>query len=142
MLLDSRLARKGGLGEWDVERALFPSRAVAFIRESQPDEWAQMATLHGADLESLVVEHLTRELDLKGSLDVLRHGFRFYGQDIPTSRSSRRRTASTRTPSRASSATNSRSLDRSRATQASKTRSTSSSRLTACRWRRANSRTR
>ena len=31
----------GDLGEWDVERALFPARAVAFIRETQPDEWAR-----------------------------------------------------------------------------------------------------
>ena len=29
--------RAGDLAEWDVERALFPARAVAFIRETQPD---------------------------------------------------------------------------------------------------------
>ena len=79
MLLDAGW-RAGDLGEWDVERALFPARAVAFIRDTQPDEWAQMAALHGDGLESLIVEHLARELDLKGSLDVLRHGFRFYGR--------------------------------------------------------------
>ena len=39
-----------------------------------------MAALHGDDIESLIVEHLARELDTKGSLDVLRHGFRFYGR--------------------------------------------------------------
>ena len=70
----------GDLGEWDVERALFPARAVAFIRDTQPDEWAQMAGLHGDDLESLVVAQLARELDTKGALDVLRHGFRFSGR--------------------------------------------------------------
>ena len=70
----------GDLGEWDVERALFPARAVAFIRETQPDEWARMAGLHGDDVESLIVAQLARELDLKGALDVLRHGFRFSGR--------------------------------------------------------------
>ena len=70
----------GDLGEWDVERALFPARAVAFIRETQPDEWARMAGLHGDDVESLVVAQLARELDTKGALDVLRHGFRFSGR--------------------------------------------------------------
>ena len=70
----------GDLGEWDVERALFPARAVAFIRETQPDEWARMAGLHGDNLESLVVAQLARELDTKGALDVLRHGFRFSGR--------------------------------------------------------------
>ena len=70
----------GDLGEWDVERALFPARAVAFIRETQPDEWERMAGLHGDDVESLIVAQLARELDLKGALDVLRHGFRFSGR--------------------------------------------------------------
>ena len=72
--------RTGDLGEWDVDRALFPARAVAFIRDTQPDEWAQMAALHGEGLEDLIVEHLVRELGTKGSLDVLRHGFRFFGK--------------------------------------------------------------
>ena len=74
------MACAGDLGEWDVERALFPARAVAFIRETQPDEWARMAGLHGDDVESLVVAQLARELDTKGALDVLRHGFRFSGR--------------------------------------------------------------
>ena len=39
-----------------------------------------MATLHGADLEERIVATLARELDLKGSLEVLRHGFKFYGR--------------------------------------------------------------
>ena len=72
--------RTGDLGEWDVERALFPARAVAFIRETQPDEWARMAGLHGDDVESLIVAQLARELDLKGTIEVLRHGFRFSGR--------------------------------------------------------------
>ena len=70
----------GDLGEWDVDRALFPVRAVAFIRETQPDEWERMAGLHGDDVESLVVAQLARELDTKGALDVLRHGFKFSGR--------------------------------------------------------------
>ena len=70
----------GDLGEWDVDRALFPARAVAFIRETQPDEWERMAGLHGDDVEPLIVAQLARELDLKGALDVLRHGFRFSGR--------------------------------------------------------------
>ena len=81
MLLDAGW-RAGDLGEWDVDRALFPARAVAFIRETQPDEWARMAGLHGDGIESLIVEQLARELDLKGTLEVLRHGFRFSGRTL------------------------------------------------------------
>ena len=39
-----------------------------------------MAGLHGDNLERLIVEALAKELDLKGTLDVLRHGFKFYGK--------------------------------------------------------------
>ena len=72
--------RLGNRAEWDVARALFPARAVAFMQATQPEQWAAMAGLHGDNLEHLIVEALVRELDLKGTLDVLRHGFKFYGQ--------------------------------------------------------------
>ncbi len=79
MLLGSSW-RAGDLAEWDVDRALFPDRVVAFIRDTQPDEWARVANLYGDDLEARIVEILARELDTKGVLDVLRHGFRFSGR--------------------------------------------------------------
>ena len=79
MLLDGGW-RKGDLGEWDVDRALFPARALAFIRDTQPDLWAGMAALHGTNIESTLIETLVKELDNKGAMDVLRHGFRFYGK--------------------------------------------------------------
>ena len=77
--------RRGDLAEWDVDRALFPARAVAFIRDTQPDQWAQVAALHGADLEERIVATLARELDTKGTLEVLRHGFKFYGRTFRVS---------------------------------------------------------
>ena len=39
-----------------------------------------MQALHGAGLETLLLATLVKELDLKGSLHVLRHGFKFYGK--------------------------------------------------------------
>ena len=39
-----------------------------------------MKTLHGAGLEALLLSTLVKELDAKGSLHVLRHGFKFYGK--------------------------------------------------------------
>lgn len=70
----------GDLAEWDVERALFPARVFAFLEDSQPKLWGEMRTLHGAGLEPLLLATLARELDLKGALHVLRHGFKFYGK--------------------------------------------------------------
>jgi type I restriction enzyme R subunit len=71
---------RGGVAEWDVDSALFPPRIWAFIAETQPKLWADMRTLHGVGLEQLIVDALVKELDLKGSLHVLRHGFKFFGR--------------------------------------------------------------
>ena len=79
MLLDGGW-RKGDRDEWDVDRALFAASALAFIRDTQPELWAEMAALHGANLESTLIDMLVKELDNKGALDVLRHGFRFFGR--------------------------------------------------------------
>jgi type I restriction enzyme, R subunit len=70
----------GANAEWDVDRALFPARVVAFIRATQPKLWAEMEALHGAGLEHLLLNGLVKELELKGTLHILRHGFRFYGK--------------------------------------------------------------
>lgn len=70
----------GTKAEWDVERALFPARICAFLQDTQPKPWAAMRALHGAGLEPLVITWLVKELDLKGTLHILRHGFKFYGK--------------------------------------------------------------
>lgn len=66
--------------EWDVERALFPARVFAFLQDTQDKVWAEMHTLHGPGLETLLINTLVKELDLKGNLHILRHGFKFYGK--------------------------------------------------------------
>ena len=72
--------KSGSNAEWDKERALFPAQVFAFIADTQPKLWAQMQVLHGAGLEALLLGTLVKELDAKGSLYVLRHGFKFYGK--------------------------------------------------------------
>jgi len=72
--------KAGDLAEWDESRALFPARVIAFLQETQLKLWAEMKTLHGAGLEELLLNTLVKELDLKSSLHVLRHGFKFYGK--------------------------------------------------------------
>lgn len=55
-------------------------RVQAFIEETQSKLWQDMRALHGTGLENLLLTTLVRELDLKGTLHVLRHGFKFYGK--------------------------------------------------------------
>jgi type I restriction enzyme, R subunit len=80
MLLAKAGWRPGDRSDWDIDRALFPAQACAFIEETQPKLWQQMRSLHGGGLEPLFIDALTKELDLKGSIHVLRHGFKFYGK--------------------------------------------------------------
>lgn len=70
----------GTNAEWDKARALFPARVFAFIEATQPKLWAEMATQHGSNLQPMLLDALGKELDIKGSLHVLRHGFKFYGK--------------------------------------------------------------
>ena len=65
---------------WDKERALFPQAITEFIAETQPQLWEAMRGQHGAQLEPMLLATLVKELAIKGSLHVLRHGFKFYGK--------------------------------------------------------------
>lgn len=83
--VEDLLLKQGGWlpgtnAEWDKARALFPARVFAFIEATQPKLWAEMAGLHGSNLQRMLLDALVKELDIKGSLHVLRHGFKFYGK--------------------------------------------------------------
>ena len=72
--------QSGTNAEWDVEQALFPAQICTFLEATQPRLWSDVRTLHGNGLEKLLLAALVKELDIKGTLDVLRHGFKFYGK--------------------------------------------------------------
>ena len=70
----------GDRAEWDKGYALFPAQVCAFLAATQSKRWAEMQRLHGAGLEALLTKAVVNELDTKGTLHVLRHGFKFYGK--------------------------------------------------------------
>ncbi len=80
VLLQQSGWKTGTNAEWNVELALFPARICHFIEATQPHLWSQMRDLHGDGLEKLIINALAKELDIKGTLHVLRHGFKFYGK--------------------------------------------------------------
>ena len=65
---------------WDRKRALFPDVCTRFIRETQNDLWLQMEKLHGTELGEKLIETLVKERNTKGTIHILRHGFKFYGK--------------------------------------------------------------
>ena len=74
--------QKADLSGWNVETAIFAEQVVDFIKATQPDVWTKIASLHGAGAESQMEQTLIKTLNDRGTLDVLRHGFRFSGQTL------------------------------------------------------------
>ena len=67
---------------FDRERAIFPETALAFVRETQPREWAKLEALLGDDTGAQVLADLCKWMDIHGSLAALRHGFKCYGRTL------------------------------------------------------------
>ena len=80
-LLANGYERVAGEG-FDRERAIFPETALAFVRETQPREWAKLEALLGDDTGAQVLADLCKWMDIHGSLAALRHGFKCYGRTL------------------------------------------------------------
>ncbi|MCL4822689.1 MAG: hypothetical protein KJZ57_00600, partial [Anaerolineales bacterium] len=66
--------------DFDPELALIPRDLFAYIQATQPDLWKTIAGQHKDGLEPALLEALSKHLDMKGTLAVLRKGFKFYGK--------------------------------------------------------------
>lgn len=83
--VEAGLIGKGGYAKrepkaYDEKLALFPVDVVGFLKDSQATKWSQVEALLGPTTEATVLDNLAKELDLKGALHVLRHGFKCYGK--------------------------------------------------------------
>lgn len=64
------------------ERALDTTQLIPFIQETQRETWDALVKLHGKGTETVILDDLCTAMDSRGSLDVLRHGFKCYGKII------------------------------------------------------------
>lgn len=67
---------------FDAESALFTEQTIGFIKQSQPTLWAELAKLNGELLPGQIIKALVKERNLKGTLHILRHGFKFQGKSL------------------------------------------------------------
>ena len=67
---------------FDRERAIFPDTVLAFIRDTQPNDWSRLEALHGDKTADQVLADLCKWMDTNGSLATLRHGFKCYGRTL------------------------------------------------------------
>ncbi len=70
---------EGNAPDYSPELGMFKNEVIKFLQETQPKRWERITAIHGADVDNRVIQRLYKELDLRGSLDVLRNGFVDYG---------------------------------------------------------------
>jgi len=71
--------RKREPKDYNVESCLDEDMLFEFIYATQPKEWEKLKQQHGADVKSKFVYRLSREIEKRGTLDVLRKGVSDYG---------------------------------------------------------------
>jgi type I restriction enzyme R subunit len=77
------LYAEGDAGGYDTPRALFPADVIAWVQATQPDAWGALSKTHGAHAEAMLLDRLRKQLDDRGTLDVLRVGVELLGLKAP-----------------------------------------------------------
>lgn len=70
---------KGYSSDFDPKLGLFPKYVIDFLKATQSKQWRKLSEIHKEDVEQKVLNRLVRELDSRGTLEVVRKGFTDYG---------------------------------------------------------------
>lgn len=65
---------------YDQDQALFPDDVIGFLQDTQAHKWGQLEALLKDKTRATVLNSLAKELEIKGTLHVLRYGFKCYGK--------------------------------------------------------------
>ncbi|MBU1095522.1 MAG: DEAD/DEAH box helicase family protein [Bacteroidetes bacterium] len=65
---------EGNANDFSSEIALDKKAILDFIQTSQPQEWELLKSYYKEEVENKFIQRLFKELDLRGMLDVIRHG--------------------------------------------------------------------
>jgi type I restriction enzyme R subunit len=68
---------------YDRARALFPSDLIAWVQTTQPKVRETLFKNHGTGAEATLLDRIRKQLDDRGTLDVLRHGVEVIGLRHP-----------------------------------------------------------
>ena len=79
------LYAEGDCAAYDRARALFPTDVAAWVQATQPQAWETLSKNHGAVAEAVLLDRIRKQLDDRGTLDVLRHGVELLGLRQPVS---------------------------------------------------------
>ena len=70
---------EGEAGAYSPELGMFKAEVLQFLQTTQTRQWNKLAAIHGEDVSDRVIARLSKEMDLRGALDVIRNGFVDYG---------------------------------------------------------------
>lgn len=72
----------GKASEYDRAHALYPEDLIGYFKEAWHERWEKFCKSNPQNPEKVFVQKTVRELERKGTLDVLRHGFKVPGVKI------------------------------------------------------------
>ncbi len=83
-LLDHGGYARGDPQALNCELGLDPGEVLAFVDATQPDAWRELSARHGGSEAALAnfLRRLAKEIDGRGTVDVLRHGVKDLGVEI------------------------------------------------------------
>jgi type I restriction enzyme R subunit len=73
---------KGNPADFCRDLGLVRQDFFGFVQDTQPQLWEELRKQHGSGFEEAVLDALTKNLESRGTLDVLRHGFKLLGKKI------------------------------------------------------------
>ncbi len=78
-LLENGGYTEGTASNYSPELGMFKAEILQFLKETQSKQWEKLSAIHSSDVENRLIQRLYKEMDLRGSLDVIRNGFVDYG---------------------------------------------------------------
>ncbi|MDJ0902077.1 MAG: DEAD/DEAH box helicase family protein [Xenococcus sp. MO_188.B8] len=78
-LIESGGYTQGVPKNYSPELGIFKAEVLEFIQATQPKQWQKLADIHVDDIKNRLIQRLYKEMDLRGSLDVIRNGITDYG---------------------------------------------------------------
>ncbi len=78
-LIENGGYREGKATDYSPELGMFKSEILHFLKDTQAKQWEKLSAIHSSDVENRLIQRLCKEIDLRGSLDVIRNGFVDYG---------------------------------------------------------------
>ncbi|EGN74530.1 type I restriction enzyme R protein [Idiomarina sp. A28L] len=69
----------GSASDYDKANALYPEDLIGYFKDAWPERWEKFCKSNPQNPEQVFVKKTVRELEKRGTLDVLRHGFKVPG---------------------------------------------------------------